>query len=56
VAAAALGPVAAVALGGIGSALAVIGIAWAWPELRNLGRMTAVEADSRMEAEAGPRL
>ncbi len=43
--AAAIGPVASVALGGIGSVLAVIGIAWAWPELRQLGRMTAVEND-----------
>lgn len=43
--ASALGPVAAVALGGVGSALAAGAIAWAWPELRNLGRMTAVERD-----------
>jgi MFS family permease len=43
--AAAIGPVASVALGGIGSVLAVMGIAWAWPELRKLGRMTAVEND-----------
>jgi MFS family permease len=51
VTAAAFGPVVAVALGGIGSALAVAGIAWAWPELRALGRMTAVEADeARVEA------
>ncbi len=52
VAAAALGPVVAVALGGIGSALAVIGIAYAWPELRNLGRMTAVESESGVKADA----
>jgi MFS family permease len=51
VTAAAFGPVVAVALGGIGSALAVAGIAWAWPELRALGRMTAVEADeAKVEA------
>ncbi|HEX8983705.1 MAG TPA: MFS transporter [Ktedonobacterales bacterium] len=43
--AAAIGPVTSVALGGIGSVLAVLGIAWAWPELRQLGRMTAVEND-----------
>ncbi|HEX8994758.1 MAG TPA: MFS transporter [Ktedonobacterales bacterium] len=43
--ASALGPVAAVALGGIGSALAAAAIAWAWPELRTLGRMTAIERD-----------
>jgi MFS family permease len=51
--AAAIGPVAAVALGGAASALAVAGIAWAWPELRNLGRLTAVEADEAVEATAG---
>lgn len=50
VAAAALGPMAAVALGGVASALAVAGIAWAWPELRNLGRLTAVEDDEPVEA------
>ncbi len=43
--AAALGPVASVVLGGIGSALAVVGIAWFWPELRTLGRLTPIEAD-----------
>jgi MFS family permease len=43
--AAAIGPVGAVALGGVGSALAVGAIAWAWPELRTLGRMTAIETD-----------
>ena len=47
IAAAALGTVAAVALGGIGSALAVVAIAYKWPELRNLGRLTAVEAEAR---------
>lgn len=51
VAAAAFGPVAAVALGGIGSALAVGAIAWAWPELRTLGRMTSVEADEAAAAQ-----
>ncbi|HZC05896.1 MAG TPA: MFS transporter, partial [Ktedonobacterales bacterium] len=50
----AIGPVAAVALGGVGSVLAVIGIAWAWPELRTLGRMTAVETDGDTEASAHP--
>ena len=48
--AAAVGPVLAVALGGIGSALAVIGIAWAWPELRRLGRLTALETDAPPDA------
>lgn len=46
VAAAALGPVAAVALGGIGSVIAVAGIAWAWPELRQLDQITAIETDA----------
>jgi MFS family permease len=50
--AAAIGPVGAVALGGIGSALAVGAIAWAWPELRTLGRMTAIEKDEADEANA----
>lgn len=45
VTAAALGPALAVALGGIGSVLAVIAIAWAWPELRDMGRLTAIERD-----------
>ncbi|HEX8733065.1 MAG TPA: MFS transporter [Ktedonobacterales bacterium] len=52
VAAAAFGPVAAVALGGAASALAVGAIAWAWPELRTLGRMTSVEADAAADAAA----
>ncbi|MDE3231626.1 MAG: MFS transporter, partial [Chloroflexota bacterium] len=51
VAAAAFGPVVAVAIGGIGSALAVGAIAWAWPELRTLGRMTSVEADAANQGE-----
>lgn len=49
VTAALFGPVAAVAFGGIASVLAVAGIAWAWPELRNLGRLTSVEADEAAE-------
>jgi len=53
--AAAFGPVAAVALGGIASALAVAGIAWAWPELRNLGRLTAIETDETVEARTQAR-
>jgi len=44
--------VGAVALGGIGSALAVGAIAWAWPELRTLGRMTAIETDAASETDA----
>ncbi|HET9111050.1 MAG TPA: MFS transporter [Ktedonobacterales bacterium] len=51
--AAALGPVASVVLGGIGSALAVVGIAWLWPELRALGRLTPIETDAvAMDGEA----
>ncbi|HEX5572602.1 MAG TPA: hypothetical protein VFX31_14495, partial [Ktedonobacterales bacterium] len=50
--AAAIGPVGAVALGGIGSALAVAGIARAWPELRTLGRMTAIESDEANQTGA----
>lgn len=40
VAARLLGPVGAVVSGGIGTILVVIAIAWIWPELRNLGRMS----------------
>ena len=35
--AAAVGPVAAVVGGGIGTVIVVAGVAWAWPELRRLG-------------------
>jgi MFS family permease len=38
--AAAVGPVAAVVGGGIGTVLVVTGVAWAWPELRKLGALT----------------
>jgi MFS family permease len=51
VTAAALGPALSVALGGIGSVLAVIGIALAWPELRNLGHMKAIESDQQPTEE-----
>jgi MFS family permease len=39
--AAAVGPVAAVVGGGIGTIIVVGGVAWAWPELRRLGPLTA---------------
>jgi hypothetical protein len=42
--AAAVGPVAAVVGGGIGTILVVAGVAAAWPELRNLGELTPPEA------------
>ena len=38
--AAAVGPIAAVVGGGIGTIIVVAGVAWAWPELRRLGTMT----------------
>jgi MFS family permease len=38
--AAAVGPIAAVVGGGIGTIVVVAGVAWAWPELRRLGAMT----------------
>lgn len=38
--AAAVGPVAAVVGGGIGTVIVVAAVAWAWPELRKLGSMT----------------
>jgi hypothetical protein len=39
VAAALLGPVAAVVVGGIGSILVVIGVATVWPEVRRFGSL-----------------
>lgn len=38
--AAAVGPVAAVVGGGIGTIVVVAGVAWKWPELRSLGHLT----------------
>jgi hypothetical protein len=38
--AAAVGPVAAVVGGGIGTIVVVAGVAYAWPELRKLGPLT----------------
>lgn len=46
------GPVLAVALGGAGSMLAVAAIAWRWPALRRLGRLTAPLAVRAGEAFA----
>jgi MFS family permease len=43
VAAAIFGPVLAVVGGGIGTILVVIAVAWIWPEVRQLGRLTTVE-------------
>jgi len=42
--AAAVGPVAAVVAGGIGTIVVVTAVAAAWPELRNLGALTPPEA------------
>jgi MFS family permease len=39
VAAAVLGPVVAVAAGGVGTILVVLLVAWIWPEVRRLGRL-----------------
>jgi MFS family permease len=44
-AAALLGPVAAVALGGVGTILVVIAVALIWPQMRRLGRLDVVEAE-----------
>lgn len=38
-----LGPVDSVALGGVGTALVVLGVAAAWPEIRRLGRLHETE-------------
>lgn len=38
-----VGPVASVVIGGIGTILVVLGIAWKWPEVRRLGRLREVE-------------
>jgi MFS family permease len=43
VAAALLGPVLAVALGGVGTVLVVLAVAGLWPEMRRLGRLAAPE-------------
>ncbi len=53
--AAAFGPIWAVALGGVASALAVGVIAWVWPELRGLGRLTSLEAEKAQQAERAER-
>jgi len=37
------GPVVSVVSGGIGTILVVIGVAWAWPEVRRLGRLREEE-------------
>jgi len=37
------GPVVSVVSGGIGTILVVIGVAWAWPEVRRLGRLKEEE-------------
>jgi hypothetical protein len=39
--AAAVGPVAAVVGGGIGTVIVVAAVAWAWPELRRLDELKA---------------
>ncbi|HEX9037721.1 MAG TPA: MFS transporter [Ktedonobacterales bacterium] len=52
------GPPLAVALGGAGSILAVAAVAFTWPELRRLGRLTAPIGSPRGNAESrsGERL
>jgi MFS family permease len=47
-AAAIFGPVLAVVGGGIGTILVVIAVAWIWPEVRQLGRLAAVEPELRL--------
>ncbi|HEX2723123.1 MAG TPA: hypothetical protein VHM24_09400, partial [Gemmatimonadaceae bacterium] len=54
--AAAVGPVAAVVGGGLGTIAVVAGVAYAWPELRKLGPLTppALPAASPVPAAAQP--
>ena len=41
------GPVVSVVSGGVGTILVVMGIAWAWPEIRRLGRLEQPRSVSR---------
>lgn len=53
--AALLGPVLAVVTGGVGTLLVVGAVAFVWPELRRLGRLTDVEPADIEPAEAAVR-
>jgi hypothetical protein len=51
VTAALVGPVISVVAGGIGTVLVVLGVAAPWPQLRRIGRLSAVHSAAESEAE-----